>query len=291
MSDEQSSEPGQRPEELLLRNEVISGALLEFHERELRDREASGVTGPIVMPVVIELNLQNALGLAGARSRLDSVWREVIGRPPPALISDIYCLDDLTLEQVQALVREDMTSTLPAARAIYRIWPDFEVGPLIDKSCSTVKADAARRSYDAAGRGIVWAVIDSGIDKNHPHFKQYATLAGDVENLHKDFTKTGDALADGFGHGTHVAGIIAGGLDAGTNPRVTQEVQDPMDPKKATPQQRDVADPRLLAGIAPHTKLVSLKVLDDAGTGSSMNVVRALEYVRCLLYTSPSPRD
>jgi subtilisin family serine protease len=181
---------------------------------------------------------------------------------------------------VKALVQEDMAAASASARAIYRIWPDFPVEPLIDKSCSTVKADAARRSYDAAGRGIVWAVIDSGIDQGHPHFKQYDTLTGDVKNLHKDFTRTGDALTDGLGHGTHVAGIVAGGLRPRTRPRATQEVQDPMDPKKTTPHERAVPDPALLAGIAPHTKLVSLKVLDDRGRGSSMNVVRALEYVR-----------
>ena len=36
----------------------------------------------------------------------------------------------------------------------------------------------------------------------------------------------------------------------------------------------------MLAGIARETKLVSLKVLDDRGNGQSMNVLRALEYVR-----------
>ena len=40
-----------------------------------------------------------------------------------------------------------------------------------------------------------------------------------MANLHRDFTKPGeaalgDALVDGFGHGTHVAWIIAGGLPA-----------------------------------------------------------------------------
>jgi serine protease AprX len=62
--------------------------------------------------------------------------------------------------------------------------------------------------------------------------------------------------------------------------RVTQQVQDPLNPKQTKPQDRHVANSALLAGISPHAKLVSLKVLDDEGKGSSMNVVRALEYVR-----------
>ena len=56
------------------------------------------------------------------------------------------------------------------APVIFRIWPDYTLEPQIDRSAPTVKADAAWRSYDARGRGIVWAVIDSGIDACHPHF-------------------------------------------------------------------------------------------------------------------------
>src|SRR6266511_3641865 len=79
----------------------------------------------------------------------------------------------------------------PPRTALYRIWPDFPVNPLIDLSCSTVKADAARRSYGAGGRGISWAVIDSGIDADHQHFRAHDTLGGDVADLHRDFTLPG----------------------------------------------------------------------------------------------------
>jgi len=63
---------------------------------------------------------------------------------------------------------------------------------------------------------ITWAVMDSGIDAKHPHF----VLHGNVDPtspLHADFTDTPNipkggnaALIDRFGHGTHVAGIVAG---------------------------------------------------------------------------------
>ena len=60
--------------------------------------------------------------------------------------------------------------TVPRQRAIYKIWPDFPVEALIDRSTTTVKADAALRAYDATGEQIVWAVIDSGINGKHIHF-------------------------------------------------------------------------------------------------------------------------
>ena len=166
---------------------------------------------------------------------------------------------------------------------VYRVWPDFPVQPLIDRSGCTIKADAAFRSYAAAGHGVTWAVLDSGIDQQHPHFKQYGTLLGEVAHLHRDFTDPdgkGDPLTDGMGHGTHVAGIIAGGLaPRARGVRVLQQLQDPDNPQGTTTHERKV-DPALLSGIAPHAKLVSLKVLDDQGRGSSMNIVRALEHIR-----------
>ena len=99
-------------------------------------------------------------------------------------------------------------------RAIYQIWDDFPLKALITSSVSTVKADAAKVAFSALGKNIVWAVIDSGIQGDHPHFGAHRTLRGQVDEWHYDFTGGADpsktALVDGFGHGTHVAGIIAG---------------------------------------------------------------------------------
>src|SRR6185295_9636197 len=110
----------------------------------------------------------------------------------------------------------------PWVRCIYRVWPDFKVRALIDRSIATVKGDAAFKSFSASGKSIVWAVMDSGIDAQHPHFgtpnKDHRLLDGDAAALHEDFTSSEtdvakrrkSALVDDFGHGTHVAGIISG---------------------------------------------------------------------------------
>jgi serine protease AprX len=50
-------------------------------------------------------------------------------------------------------------------------------------SCRTVKADAATRVFDTGGRGVRWAIIDSGIDATHPAFCRMASLVpGDIVN-------------------------------------------------------------------------------------------------------------
>ena len=78
----------------------------------------------------------------------------------------------LSRADAQEMVGQDRRSARQSGRppVIFRVWPDYTLDPQIDRSAPTVKADAAWRSYDARGRGIVWAVIDSGIDACHPHF-------------------------------------------------------------------------------------------------------------------------
>lgn len=53
----------------------------------------------------------------------------------------------------------------------------------LSSSSKTVKADAAMRVFDTGGRGVRWAVIDSGIDASHPAFSRMETLEpGDIVN-------------------------------------------------------------------------------------------------------------
>jgi serine protease AprX len=97
------------------------------------------------------------------------------------------------------------------------------------------------------GQGIGVAVIDSGIS---PH----AALANKVvANISK---VTGDpSVADAFGHGTHVAGIIAGIGSAAKN--VTSLYS---------------------GGIAPGAQLVNVRVLGANGVGLTSDVIAGIEW-------------
>ncbi|HEY4729406.1 MAG TPA: S8 family peptidase [Actinomycetes bacterium] len=294
--DEEHSEPEAEPtardrarrrDRPLVQRAIVSDALMDPEERE---RIGFDPSPEARIPVVVELNLRHRDGLAGAAEQFRAHYAATLpDAPEPDRVADTYFRCELTEAEILRLVEADQRQEDASRRAIYRIWPDFPVHPLIDASCATVKADAARRSFDASGRGISWAVLDSGIDADHPHFRRYETLKGDVASLHRDFTRPGTpelggALVDRFGHGTHVAGIIAGGLPArmprGTDLRVVERVFDPARPDIPRVQDRQIGQPDMLAGMARETRLVSLKVLDDQGNGQSMNVLRALEYVR-----------
>ena len=95
------------------------------------------------------------------------------------------------------------------------------------------------------GRGIGVAIIDSGIDR-------HTALAGRVV-ASVDFTRGNGTGLDQYGHGTHVAGIVAAAAPA-----------------------NDTGEAPV--GMAPAAHLVSLKVLGADGTGKVSNAIRAIDW-------------
>lgn len=93
------------------------------------------------------------------------------------------------------------------------------------------------------GRGVKVCVLDTGIDLTHPDFI-------DREMTCKSFV-VGGHVQDGNGHGTHVAGIIAGPLKSCTGRRY---------------------------GVAPDVNLCIGKVLADNGSGREFDVLAGVEW-------------
>lgn len=260
------------------------------------------------MPVIIELNVSFTGGTWWAYEVLTDLFValgviETKAEMPKPI--DEYVPAVLSYTTIRALVEADKRESarphasgeqLTSGRAIHRVWPNFPVHGQIDQSCRTVKADAARRAFNAGGKGIVWAVVDSGIDATHPHFSAGKTLhADDVIDLHRDFTLPeqpgGDtqrsvesALVDrydgGRGHGTAVASIIAGYLTQGHPADQLEVVAAELgvdDNVIAEPRPVDAAE---MSGMAPEARLVSLKVFSEESDSSNTDkVMAALRYV------------
>lgn len=278
-------------------------------------------------PYMIELNLRYPGGLLAAAQAFHEVLEAAVGAAvQPVKVTSAYYRCDLSVEEWSRLIALDeewqtqrraskVRGKQPWVRSIYRVWPDFIVKPLLDSSVATVKADAAYKSFSASGRGITWAVVDSGIDAQHPHFgstkdKQAHRLLNDeVDDLHRDFTVDAPAgvsdwdeplpppvstaktaLVDEFGHGTHVAGIISGqapGPDEGDVSAFERVFVATSDTDHQVTLKSRRCDPLELRGVAPESNLVSLKVLNAQGAGRTSNVIRALAYIRNYVNRNP----
>ncbi|MET8755509.1 S8 family serine peptidase [Streptomyces sp. NPDC004667] len=109
----------------------------------------------------------------------------------------------------------------------------------LDRIDQTATAGDKKYTYpDGAGEGVTAYVIDTGIRTTHKDFGGRATSGFDaVDN--------DDKADDGNGHGTHVAGTIAGTAH----------------------------------GVAKKAKLVAVRVLDDNGSGTTEQVVAGIDWV------------
>jgi serine protease AprX len=108
----------------------------------------------------------------------------------------------------------------------------------------------AQQLYPYTGARVRVAIVDSG-------FTMYPTAdISDDRISFVNFVDRNQLRHDGNGHGTHVAGIVAGS---------------------------GAVSPKYGAGIAPGASVLSLKVLDDDGAGSIGSVLTALDWI----YTHP----
>lgn len=176
-----------------------------------------------------------------------------------------------------------------ALRLIYKIWRDPPLKAFVYDSRRTIKADAAAMAFGANGDGIVWAVMDTGIDAAHPHWRKHDTLTLPGGLRHRDFT--GDygpgeddeasdaALTDTDGHGTHVSGIIAGECTVGGAIKGLSVIRKVRGEDGETVE-TETEGPRTISGVAPLCKLMSLKVLTTAEDGQTSDLIAALAYVR-----------
>jgi serine protease AprX len=282
-------------EESHLDRSAIALPLLDaiMAERERRATSAHVIQDGEQFSVMIDLDLRYTEGREKARVRvaelIDQVVLEVPGStgqtphpPRPTRLWNAgtnYVFAWLTGRQLLEIVRRDTLSNLDT-RAIFRIWPNHPVEPLLVRSVRTIKGDAAANAFGANGDGIVWAVIDSGIQESHLHFSTYGNLALPNGVSHMDFTDADVAspLTDAFGHGTHVAAIIAGEWPAAgpAIPAPTALSWRRDDVNRRVAAQIDVTGIR---GVAPRATLVSYKVVDDNGRSDASRVIAALDHI------------
>lgn len=153
-------------------------------------------------------------------------------------------IDATVLEVPAGTTPEQVIETIKAkyaikyAQPVNRIVLDDVADPLL-KDQYQLDVTGALKAWDITkgDRNVPIAVIDTGIDPDHPDLKDKVVSSWNV------FTKT-SKVRDGAGHGTHTAGIAAAALGNGQGG----------------------------SGVAPGCGLMVVQVLDQNGSGSDQTI-------------------
>lgn len=111
-----------------------------------------------------------------------------------------------------------------------------------------VKADKAW-NLGLTGEGVIVGVIDTGVNIHKDIEKNLWDGGEEYPNHGYNTFENSHDVSDGFSHGTHVAGIIAGDGTSGTQ-----------------------------TGIAPDATIMCIKVMDDGGSGNANTVCSGIEF-------------
>lgn len=220
--------------------------------------------GTSALPLIV--TYRHAPGPAAITSTTDSLPASDRTRTLPAVHGAAIRVDRSAAGKFWDGIDQDgpavRAGRLDFGHGISRVWLDRKVSAVLDQSVPQIGAPTAWHA-GIDGTGVKVAVLDSGIDATHPDF---AGRIGAVANF-----STSPTAADRFGHGTHVASIVAGS-GAASNGR--------------------------FRGVAPGATLLIGKVLDDKGVGDASSTIAGMQWaaehgakVINLSLSSDSPSD
>lgn len=177
-------------------------------------------SGKGLIPVIVEMNPgAKHADVTALGGKLKDSWTVINGFSA-----------DLPVAAIEALQKN------PNVRAVSY---DGTLVGCMDVAAPTITADQNWvQGYD--GDGVTVAIVDSGI---YPHQDLATRIVG-----FKDFINARTSAYDDNGHGTHLAGVVAG--------------------NGAT-----------YKGIAPHAKLIGVKVLDATHTGTFSTIISGINWV------------
>jgi serine protease AprX len=152
---------------------------------------------------------------------------------------------------VHMTVPVSMIERIASNPSVVYVSPDRTTTSSLDITTQTVNANQFwPAGFDGTGIGV--ALIDSGVNSKLDLWT--ADRARSRVVFSESFVPGLDA-SDGYGHGTHVAGIVAANGAASTGPGFTHT----------------------LKGLAPNANIVNLRVLDAQGNGQESEVIAAID--------------
>ncbi|NQE55111.1 Subtilisin-like serine protease [ANME-1 cluster archaeon GoMg3.2] len=218
-----------------------------------------------LIPVIIQLNTDATvvdLGVSARRTPFELAKQEVssfTGAAELRAMSSGMSNDRVRIKRdlriidaISADVSPSILDGLLDSSAVKRIFPDEKVYALLDTSVPLINATAVWLLQDAngnpvTGKGVVVAILDTGVDYTHPALGGCKGFGCKVIDGYDIVNDDWDPM-DNDGHGTMVAGIIAAnGALKGVAPDAELRVYKVLEPSEYGPASGDTSD--VIAGI------------------------------------------
>jgi subtilisin family serine protease len=167
------------------------------------------------------------------------------------LVNAISC--SASSDVIYHIARHNDVEVIAYDEMKYLLWDEeikaVEPARGMTQNITHVKADDVW-DLGYTGEGVMVAVIDTGVNFNHIDLADHLWDGGEEYPNHGYNTiENSHDVSDGFGHGTHCAGVVCGDGTSGTQ-----------------------------TGIAPNATLMCIKVMDDTGYGSATSISAGMEF-------------
>ena len=167
------------------------------------------------------------------------------------LVNAISC--SASSDVIYLIARHNDVEVIAYDEMKYLLWDEevkaAEPARGMTQNITHVKADDVW-DLGYTGEGVMVAVIDTGVNFNHIDLADHLWDGGEEYPNHGYNTiENSHDVSDGFGHGTHCAGVVCGDGTSGTQ-----------------------------TGIAPNATLMCIKVMDDTGYGSATSISAGMEF-------------
>jgi subtilisin family serine protease len=213
----------QLKEEPLIRMKNLKGVSMEWALAD-RERDLNQVKAEVLR---LEDNARRTQGLSL--------------RSPQEIIKKEFTY---VFNGIAARVTRETAKEIGKHPQVKKVWRDGKVEAFLNESVPLIRANRVWTDLGVTGRGVIVAIVDTGIDYTHPDLGGCLGPSCKVMGGY-DFSNNDSDPWDDHGHGTHVAGIVAAN--------------------------------GAIKGVAPEAKLLAFKVLDYSGSGSFSTVIAGIE--------------